>query len=200
MVAADSADLSLGGTVLTKPGLIGNANQLQIDVSRLPQLEEIVIDPALAVSNGELLDRPSDIKTISYFVQPAGSGNDNDALERLAASAGIAPSTGSTGSTEDEVAMTGGLVRRSIDRAIHVQAASTGGIARLAGSGEMIASEVTAISFEYFDGVNWLPMINSDEIGSLPLAVRVTLEMNTRTFTHVVYLAQGQAAAETETL
>jgi len=96
--------------------------------------------------------------------------------------------------------VTGGLVRRSIDRAIHVQAASTGGIARLSGSGEMIAAEVTAISFEYFDGVNWLPMMNTDELGSLPPAVRVTLEMNERTFTHVVYLAQGEAATETEPL
>lgn len=195
IVAADSVDLALGGTVLTTPGLIGNTNQLQIDVSRLPSLEETIIDPTMAVSSGELLDRPSDIKTISYFVQPAGSGNNHDALERLAAAAGIPLSTNTA---DGDAVLTGGLVRRSIDRAIHVQAASTGGISRLSSSGEMIASEVTAISFEYFDGINWLPMINTDELGSLPPAVRVTLELNTRTFTHVVYLAQGQPAPETD--
>lgn len=183
---ADSVDLTLAGTVLASPGVIGNADQLQIDVSRLPRLEETMIDPAMAASGGDLIDRPSDIKTVSYFVQAAGLGNGNDALEQLATSAGIPPVEAA--SEDESNSITGGLVRRVIDRAIHVQASSTGGIGRLSGAGEMLASEVTAIAFEYFDGVNWLPMINTDELGYLPPAVRVTLTMDTRTFTHVIYL------------
>lgn len=191
-VPTASLDVAAGGTALASPGLIGNANQLQIDVSRLPRLEATLIDPAMVASVGLLVDRPSDIKTVSYFVQPAGLGLQNDALEKLAISGGLAPSTRSN-------SLSGGLVRREIDRAIHVQASTTGGISRLQGTGEVIAPEINAIQFEYYDGINWLPMISSDEIGFLPPAVRVSIELAgeqrsdgqpgpTRTFTHVIFL------------
>ncbi|MFG0255644.1 MAG: prepilin-type cleavage/methylation domain-containing protein [Rhodopirellula sp. JB053] len=188
---ATTLDSSLGGTVLQSPGLIGNSLQLQVDISRLPLLEESVIDPTLAVSGGKLLDRPSDIKTISYFVQPEGTGSNLDAIEELAIANGI-PSTTTTA---------GGLVRRELDRTINTYAATTGGLSRLSSVGEVISPEVTAIEFEYFDGVNWLTYFSSDEMGYLPPAVRVTLQIageqdaeiettveSVRTFTHVIYL------------
>jgi len=180
-------DISLGGMVLQSPGLIGSSTQLQIDVSRLPRLEQTMIDPALAISNGRLLDRPSDIKTISYFVEEPGMGGSVDAVEELAAASGMKTSTTSSG----------GLVRRELDRAISTHAASTGGVARLAGAGELISPEVAAISFEYFDGINWLMFYNTDETGFLPPAIRVTLQLkpedelgteSVRTFTHVIFL------------
>lgn len=187
-LAAESLDALTGGTVLVAPGLIGSADQLQIDVSRLPRLEETVIDPMMAVSGGQLLDRPSDVKTISYFVQAMGLGNQNDALEKLATANSI------PASSVNPNQFSGGLVRREIDRAIHVEASSTGGVGRLMGTGELIAPEVASISFEYFDSINWLPMYSTDESGFLPTAVRVTLELagdsdgETRTFNHVVFL------------
>ena len=187
-LAAETLDSLTGGTVLVSPGLIGSATQLQIDVSRLPRLEESVIDPMMAVSGGQLLDRPSDVKTISYFVQEMGSGNQNDALEKLATANSIPASSVNANQ------FSGGLVRREIDRAIHVEASSTGGIGRLTGTGELIAAEVASISFEYFDTINWLTTYSTDDSGFLPSAVRITLELagendgDTRTFTHVVFL------------
>ncbi|PHQ35625.1 prepilin-type N-terminal cleavage/methylation domain-containing protein [Rhodopirellula bahusiensis] len=158
------------GVVLQSPGLIGNETQLQIDISRLPSLEQTAIDPDLAISSGvDLLDRPSDIKTISYFVQVAGSFGIQDEMQKLAATdENAAAGTTSTG---------GGLVRRQLDRAIGVQALSTGGSSRLDQTGEVIAPEVVAIGFEYYDGVNWLPQYSTDEMGYLPLAIRVRLQL-----------------------
>lgn len=200
-LAAETLDTLAGGTVLATPGLIGSVNQLQIDVSRLPRLEETVIDPLMAVSGGQLLDRPSDVKTISYFVQAMGSGNQNDALEKLAVANSI------PASSVNPNQLSGGLVRREIDRAIHVEASSTGGVGRLMGTGELIAPEVASISFEYFDAINWLPMYSTDESGFLPTAVRITLELAgenddaTRTFTHVVFLPMSHPEdAEEESL
>lgn len=190
-LAADSIDLTLGGTILQSPGLIGSANQLQIDVSRLPRLEETIIDPTLAISNGRLLDRPSDIKTISYFVEAPGTGSSIDAMEELATANGLGAA-----STTSTLGAGGGLVRRELDRAISNQAASSGGVARLGSAGELLAPEVAAISFEYFDGINWLPFYSSDDSGFLPPAIRVTLQINgedgstesMRTYTHVIRL------------
>ncbi|MCM2371642.1 type II secretion system protein GspJ [Aporhodopirellula aestuarii] len=196
-VGTEMLDVSLGGTVLQSPGLIGNSLQLQVDVSRLPRLEQSVIDPTLAVSGGNLLDRPSDIKTISYFVQAEGSGTSLDALEELAAASGI-PASGASG---------GGLVRRELDRAINTYASTTGGVSRLNSVGELISPEVTAIEFEYYDGINWLTYYSSDEMGYLPLAVRVTLQIGgdeldpeaMRTFTHVIFLPMSHPEdADTE--
>lgn len=190
-LGAESLDVSLGGTVLQSPGLIGNADQLQIDVSRLPRLEESVIDPTLAISNGRLLDRPSDIKTISYFVEAPGMGTSVDALEELAANSGF-----NTGNTTSNLDSGGGLVRRELDRAISTHAATSGGLARLGSAGELLSPEVASISFEYFDGINWLAFYSSDDTGFLPPAIRVTLQINgedgstesIRTYTHVIRL------------
>ncbi|MFG0268161.1 MAG: prepilin-type cleavage/methylation domain-containing protein, partial [Rhodopirellula sp. JB055] len=166
-----STDSSLvTGVVLQSPGLIGNETQLQIDVSRLPSLEQTAIDPDLAITSGvDLLDRPSDIKTVSYFVQVAGSFGIPDAMQTLAAT--------DENATTDPASTGGGLVRRQLDRSISVQALSTGGSSRLDQTGEVIAPEVAAIGFEYYDGVNWLPQYNTDETGYLPLAIRVTLQL-----------------------
>lgn len=158
------------GVVLQSPGLIGNETQLQIDVSHLPSLEQAAIDPDLAISSGvDLLDRPSDIKTVTYFVQVAGSFGIQDEMQKLAATdANATANVASTG---------GGLVRRQLDRAISMQALLTGGSSRLDQTGEVIAPEVVAIAFEYYDGVNWLPQYSTDETGYLPLAVRVRLQL-----------------------
>lgn len=194
---ADAAALnvSLGGSVLLSPGLIGSSDQLQIDISRLPSLEDTAIDPALAVSNGKLLDRPSDIKTVSYFVQPVGAGGNLDPLEELATASGMG------GTPNAAVTSAGGLVRRELDRAISTHAASTGGLTRLSSAGEIISPEVSAIQFEYYENGNWMMYYNTDSVGFLPPAIRVTLQIGgatspgdttqtqaVNTYTHIIYL------------
>ena len=158
-----SADtLMSGGVVLEQPGLIGNQYQIQIDVSRLPRLEEYyVMFDALV---GNIDDIPSDLKTVTYYVQPAGTtGGVNDPLAEV----DVSP---------DELAG-GGLVRRSLDRAATSYASLNGSLSSLNQTGELLAPEVTAIEFSYWDGVTWQLQWSSDEYGELPLAIQVTLSM-----------------------
>ncbi len=120
-------DLQSGVAVLQTPGLVGNQYQIQIDLSRLPRLEEYVamLDDTIA----EIDDVPSDLKTVAYFVQPAGTiGGIQDPLDSLD------PDAATSG--------TGGLVRRSLDRAATVEAARTGGLTLLNQTGELLAPEI----------------------------------------------------------
>ncbi len=158
-----SGDL-LGSTIcLQSPGLIGNQYQVQVDLSRLPRLEEYVV--MLDGTNADLDDLPSDIKTVAYFVQAAGMiGGVQDSLGALNPGA--------------QSSAPGGLVRRSLDRAVSIQASRTGGLSRLNQTGELIAPEVVGIEFSYWDGINWLSQWNSDQYEELPMAIAVQLTMD----------------------
>lgn len=180
-------DIAMAVAVLRKPGLIGNQNQIQVDVSRLPRLEEYLI--LLDGTNADLQDIPSDIKTVAYFVQAAGAVDGvTDAWD--ADAAGNLPIGGGSG-----------LVRRSLDRAATAHASLTGGVSRLSQTGDMLAPEIVGIEFAYWDGFTWQLQWSTDVFGELPLAVRVTLTMlapgqgagtggepATRVFAHVVRL------------
>jgi prepilin-type N-terminal cleavage/methylation domain-containing protein len=202
---ASTADLEAGTAVLQSPGLIGNQYQIQIDLSRLPRLEEYMAFLDQSVANID--DVPSDLKTVSYFVQPAGVvGGIQDPLSQIDAA------TGEQNALQQE--SVGGLVRRSLDRAATVYAASSGGAAMLNQTGELLAPEISGIEFGYWDGVTWQLEWSSDEFGELPLAVQVRLYMadpqtaitgeitdtsSTRTFMHVVRLPMARPIEEEET-
>jgi prepilin-type N-terminal cleavage/methylation domain-containing protein len=198
-------DLQSGVAVLQTPGLIGNQSQIQLDLSRLPRLEEYVA--MLDETTADIDDIPSDIKTVAYFVQGAGIiGGVQDQLNTLD------PESGESSG--------GGLVRRSLDRAATVQASSTGSLSLLNQTGELLAPEVVAIEFSYWDGVTWQLQWSSDEYGELPLAVQVRLTMGNermseeeaalaataavtdpsqlRTFHHIVRLPLAKPIDETE--
>lgn len=202
---ATAVNLQSGAAVLQTPGLIGNQYQIQIDLSRLPRLEEYVA--MLDATTAEIDDVPSDIKTVAYFVQEAGVvGGVQDQLNAL--------DPASDGSSQ------GGLVRRSLDRAASVQAASTGSLSLLNQTGELLAPEVVAIEFAYWDGIMWQTQWSSDEYGELPLAVQVRLSTRDefrgstteetslaaavtdpsaiRTFTHIVRLPLARPIDESE--
>lgn len=166
--SAQSADLSSGTMLSRRPGLIGNQTQIQFEVSRLPRLEEYqqLIMPG---SGNQLLDVPSDIKTISYFVQGAG-GSVQDPLASTAAGAAFA--SDNLGNNQS-----GGLVRRSLDRAVTAFAMNNSGGATMASTGDLIAPEVSSMTFRYWDGLMWQLFWDSDEMGCLPMAVEVTLTM-----------------------
>ena len=180
-------NIALAAAVLQKPGLIGNQNQIQVDVSRLPRLEEYLV--LLDGTNADLRDIPSDIKTVAYFVQAAGAVDGvQDAWD--ADGAGNVPIGGGSG-----------LVRRSLDRAATMHASLTGGMSRLSQTGDMLAPEIVGIEFAYWDGFTWQLQWSTDVFGELPQAVRVTLTMlapgqgagpggepATRVFAHVVRL------------
>ncbi len=204
MLDTTMVNLQSGVAVLESPGLIGNQFQIQIDLSRLPRLEEYVA--MLDGTTADIDDVPSDLKTVAYFVQQAGTlGGVQDQFSTLEAE------TAGEGR--------GGLVRRSLDRAATVQAASTGSLGLLNQTGDVLAPEIVAIEFSYWDGVTWQLEWSSDTYGELPLAVQVRLTMADertleqpsevavptstvdpsalRTFTHIVRIPLARPIEET---
>tara|TARA_R110002049_G_scaffold72490_2_gene187170 strand:+ start:195372 stop:196349 length:978 start_codon:yes stop_codon:yes gene_type:complete len=192
-----TTDLTMGAAVLEEPGLIGNQFQIQIDVSRMPRLEEYyVMYDALT---GNIDDVPSEMKTVTYYVQPPGT------------TGGVADPLASVGNESSELAG-GGLVRRSLDRGATKYASLNGSLASLNQTGELLAPEVTGLEFSYWDGVTWQLEWSSDEYGELPLAVQVTLSMvdpvaasaaadpqtAVRTFQHVIRLPMAKPIEEEE--
>jgi type II secretory pathway pseudopilin PulG len=185
------------------PGVYGSAYELEVDISRLPRVDEYEI----MVQNGAgaVADVPSDVKTVAYYVTGGASGS-------------AAPG----GPTAD--LSRGGLVRRAVDRAVTKYAYDSGGSGSLEDSAAVLAPEVTSISFSYFDGSAWTDYWDMVEMGAPPLAVEVTIEIaspkvesifdrtmsslsgsggseaETTVYRQVVYLpsAEGAAASGTE--
>jgi len=140
------------------PGLYGNQFELQMDVSRLPRVDEMQ-RMAVASTAGPLVDIPSDVKTVAYFYH-----DPNNAM--------------STGDFRDAAGNPqAGLVRRVLDRAVTVYASDNASVTSVQNMGEIIAPEIAGIQFEYFDGMEWLPEWDSDLQEALPLAVRITVVM-----------------------
>lgn len=157
--AADTA------TVSTEypPGIYGTQNALTVEVSRLPRQEEYYQEQG-ALLEGDLKDVPSDIKTVSYFIQAPSIQGVTDDLSVFDSSTGLA-----TG-------FAGGLVRRALDRGITAFAEDNGDTSRLARSGVLVAPEVIALEFAYFDGelAQWVYEWDSSQQG-LPWLVQITI-------------------------
>ncbi len=200
--ATESPDLVASTMTLIKPGLIGNQNQIQFDISRLPRLENWT--QAIASQSGVLTDVPSDTKTVTYYVQPPGTiAGVLDPIQ------GYLPTAQSGGAT----VTSGGLVRRELDRAASKWAIEAGGLTGLMMTGDLIATEVLAIEFGYFDGTVWQIAWNSDSQEAMPKAIRVKVTISdetatydvdslaigltpgSRTFTHIVQLPVGMSQA-----
>lgn len=150
------------------PGIYGSTSSIEIDVSRLPRPDEYVIQPG-NINTGSLGDMPSDIKTVGYYVQaPRGDGV-QDPLASLTSQ--IATSSSST-----PQGLSGGLVRRSIDRAVTQYAYEMGNSDQLIRTGEIIAPEVLGIEFSYFGSNGWQTEWDSSVMG-LPSVIKVTIAM-----------------------
>ena len=147
------------------PGLYGNQYELEVDVSRLPRVDQYrqfqSVD-AVATAGTTQMDIPSDVKTVAYYVRYA------DGTSNLALNSG-----GQTAS--EDVASSTGLVRRQVDRAVTLYAATYGGLVDLDETAEVIAPEVTWVEFAYFDGREWWTEWNSEEQGGLPMAVEISI-------------------------
>jgi hypothetical protein len=159
-VTADSAAAAPDMVV----GLYGSAGQLQFDISRLPRVDQY---QAVVSSNSQLgvVDIPSDIKTVTYFLRSSDSAAESSGPVN-ALSGGPQPSTTGQGS---------GLMRRELDRAVSVWAEGNGSTSATYADAQMLAEEVTSLQFQYFDGTQWLADWNSDEAGGLPTAVEIIM-------------------------
>ncbi len=159
----DVADLSTAACQIADstalpatPGLYGNQYELQVDISRLPRVDEY--QPLASQDmTSSIRDIASDVKTVAYYVRPPGATTVPGAQ------------VGTLNSNE------GGLVRRVLDRQVTLFASENGDISSLDQYGDVIAPEVTAIEFAYFDGLEWTTEWDSEEMGGLPLAVRITV-------------------------
>ena len=164
-----SADLTPGEV----PGIYGNQYQLQVDTSRLPRLEDF--DPMLRAASGKLNDLPSDVKTVVYYLQPDMATSDTD-MPALLADPTLTDVTEPTASSASPGQGWGrGLVRRALDRSATQWALKNGDLSRLDATGEVLALEVVALEFRYFDGQQWVPQWDSEQMAGLPMAIEVAL-------------------------
>ena len=139
------------------PGLYGNQFEMQIDISRLPRVEEYH-SLFLKTDSYSLVDIPSDVKTVTYYIRPVNQ------------SVGL-------GSQElfQEESGAGGLVRRHLDRAVTNFAYMNGNIDGLMREEKLLAPEVVGLQFQYFDGYQWLPEWDTEIMQGLPVAVEILL-------------------------
>jgi type II secretory pathway pseudopilin PulG len=180
---SSSSDMSSTAVAPLPPGIYGTSTSIEIDVSRLPRPDEYY--PRMANSQtGGLGDMPSDIKTVGYYVQSPRTDGVQDSLGTLVEQS-------ATG-TDAVATPNGGLVRRSVDRAVTQYAYDMGRSDQLMRTGELIAPEVVAIEFSYYDGTTWQTEWDGSKQG-LPIVVKITLAMQRESFTKSKPATQGMA-------
>jgi hypothetical protein len=146
------------------PGLNGSLNELYLDVSRLPRLDEMFAGaPAPAAAGVAAGPKPSDAKTVRYFVRQGEAVEASDPAATML-------------SPEAQMRV-GGLVRQTVDQAIRSAAEQTGNTALLDSGQVLLAPEVTAIEFSYFDGTAAVAAWDMRELETLPPAVEVRIWM-----------------------
>ena len=170
-----------GSPAAIPPGIFGAASSIEIDVSRLPRPDEYVIQPG-NINTGSLGDMPSDIKTVGYYVQAPRSDGVQDPLASLTSQIATATSSSS--------GLSGGLVRRSLDRAVTQYAYEVGNSDQLMRTGEIIAPEVLGIDFSYFGPEGWRTDWDSSTLG-LPSVVKVTIAMQRESSARTNPMAPG---------
>ncbi len=156
-------------------GLNGQADDLYVDVTRMPRQEELFATvtgytnapsaassstgpPGSSASSAEAMP-PADLKTVHYYIRP---GNGVEAGS--AAVTSLAP---------DAQASAGGLVREEIPRRLRVFAEQTGGTDTTTSGAALIAPEVVQLQFRYFDGSQLLDTWDMKELKKLPTAIEV---------------------------
>ncbi|MEE2685744.1 MAG: hypothetical protein VYB09_05490 [Planctomycetota bacterium] len=139
------------------PGLYGNQFEMQIDISRLPRVEEYQ-SLFLRTDSYSLVDIPSDVKTVTYYIRPVNQSVGQGADELFQEESGA-----------------GGLVRRHLDRAVTNFAYMNGNIDGLMREEKLLAPEVVGLQFQYFDGYQWLPEWDTEIMQGLPVAVEILL-------------------------
>lgn len=169
--AANTTDLAASTTPPPTPGLYGNQYELMVDVSRLPRPDQYYSQQMSSLST-QMPDVPSDIKSVLYYVQTSGNSMGIQDPLQSGSLTGIAVEP----TAEEAIKAGGGLVRRQLDRAVTQWANDQGQSDRLMRTGELLASEVVSLEFNYYDGTQWLTQWDSSQ-QNLPLVVKIQLGM-----------------------
>lgn len=158
--SSSSAPGSQSGEEFPIPGVYGTNTQIQVDISRLPRVDEYVtlVEQGTTGAASELL---SDVKTVAYYVL----GQSNTSLLQT----GLQPAPEDDGNT--------GLYFRSVNRAATEFAAYYGGLDVIEQEGMILSERITLLQFEYFDGTQWLLDWDAMDRQGNPVAVRIIMEM-----------------------
>jgi Tfp pilus assembly protein FimT len=145
----ESSNIASNASPKQIPGIYGNRDAIQIDVGRLPRMDQLAgqISPESGVLPN---DRISDVKSVAYYT--IGSSQ-----------------------SEADAADQHGLIRRELDRAVAQFAADQGQLDSMVQDLAPIAPEVAGIEFEYYRGDQACDSWDTAENGCLPTAVRVTI-------------------------
>lgn len=167
---SDSSAASADGSTVTATtslplGVYGSTTNLTIDVSRIPRLDEYNSQQN-SLLTGTLSDLPGDIKSVTYYVQQPTTVGVTDSMNQVS-------------STQTSTNGAAGLVRRALDRAVMDNAEATGQSNQLTRTGELVAPEVLALEFSYYDGTQWTTTWDSSTQG-LPWLVDISLAMQSK--------------------
>lgn len=139
-------------------GLYGTSTELQLDISRLPRVDQYQAEISADGIN-QIIDIPSDMKTVSYFLGSA------DGSTVLPAGDGLSG-----------IDVRGrGLYRHTLDRAVASYATESGNVSAPIGKTDLLADEVIGLQFLYFDGLGWSTEWDSSAMEGLPVAIEITL-------------------------
>ena len=146
-------------TFPTSLGMYGDQQTLRVDISRIPRQEEYraMYDPT---EIGVLQDIPSDVKLISYYCRTLN-----------------VETTVSAQDVFNDDPTVPGLIRGQLSRAITSYAMNNGNSQAVQDADKMLAPEVIALEFQYYDGYQWLQYWDSEEFEGLPLAVKIRMTM-----------------------
>ncbi|MFN5320339.1 MAG: hypothetical protein ACK5D7_02630, partial [Planctomycetota bacterium] len=144
-------------TAAYRPLIIGTQSQVTVDVSRLPRIDQYnafmlgIVEPQSA--------RPADIKSVSYFLSES-------------------PPADASAEFDPQVSQLGGLYRRQIDRAVASYRGEYEAPTVPDEYCKLVAPEVVALEFRYFDGTDWASEWNSDDMAYFPTAIEIILTVD----------------------
>lgn len=152
-----------GSTATATSGLVGNAQSILMYISKPAR----PLDSGLMTDGSALTGRKSDLQTVSYFITSSGmSGIQGAAASKLAE----APPN------LDGSAPKQGLARMQGDRLIMNLATNSNNVTAMAGQTQILATELTAIQFLYYNGTTWVNTWDSLTSSSMPKAIDVQIE------------------------
>jgi hypothetical protein len=136
----------------TITGLVGDDSGLQIDLGRIPRLDEYVA--AQSQSSAPV----TDVRRVMYY---------------LANSASIVSTTGAGSSATSGT----GLIRSEANHATAQYSADTGGDSTSTANGSVVAPEVLALEFSYFDGSEWVSTWDTTTYNGLPQLIKISIAL-----------------------
>ncbi len=149
--SSSSSTPAVVSTTIT--GLVGDDSGLQIDLGRIPRLDEYVA--AQSQSSAPV----TDVRRVMYY---------------LANSASSIVSTSGAGSSATSGT---GLIRSEANHATAQYTADTGGDSTSAANGSVVAPEVLALEFSYFDGSEWVSAWDTTTYNGLPQLIKISIAL-----------------------